>query len=142
MAEDLGLNIPAAASLTTVAGLFGSDITAGNSDTSTGDDISGAPVASELSFEITLVFNSGTVDGVAVVKIKWAADDGTGYTDDDEADHVATITPVASTTIHKVVNVPVKDNDFQILVDNDQTSGPSIDTTSTIKFKEIHGDQA
>lgn len=143
MAQDLGLDIQAGPS---VSGLFGSNITAGNSQTSNNIDLTGGSgnvVPGEIGVDIKIVTGTGTPAGNKqwVVKALWSFD-GTNHTDADLAPVIACGTIAASAPDHIKLAIPVEGKGLKIHVDNDQSSGPDITSSSAISVYDVHGDQA
>ena len=139
MAADLQLNFAAGP---TVSGLFGSAITAGNSQTSSTIDL-GSPGPVELGFELKILTGTGTPadNKTWAVYVLWSQD-GTDFTDADLGQLIASGEIVASATDIKVLSIPVEGQHLKIHVDNDQGTGPDITTSSAITLTDITGDQA
>ena len=139
MAADLGQNFGAPV---TVAGL-GATIAAAASNDATEIDF-GAVAPEAISLECILPMLTGTPDGNkrAVISLRWGA--STGNTDDaDNTTHkVIVSTLLASTTYTRTPRIAVLNRFLLINVLNDQVAGPSINSTYTLKYTPIHGDQA
>jgi hypothetical protein len=117
----------------TVSGLFGSAITAGNSQTSAAIDF-GNPAPEGAAYELKIASGSGTVDGTIDIHIKWS-NDNTDFADDDKAMFLTSITPTASTTVIEIAVQGIWAQYGKILVDNNQSSGPDVTTSSSIAIK-------
>jgi hypothetical protein len=139
MATDLGLDHSGG---TAVAGLFGSNIVPGGNTTSTSFDL-GAVSPQELGLEIKIVTDTDTPAGnqLWVVRAMWSHDNS-DFTDQDLAPIIAS-GPIASNATDIVnISIPVEARYAEIDVENDQSSGPDITTSSTITRYDIYGDQA
>lgn len=138
MSQDLGVDFAAGPS---VSGLFGSNITAGNSQTSSAIDL-GNPGPSELGFKIKIATGTGTPAGNKqwVVAVLWSHDN-TDFTDADLGEVVERGTIAASATDIICLSIPVQARYCKIHVDNDQSSGPDITTSSSIVLTDLFGDQ-
>lgn len=138
MAQDLGMDFAAGPA---VSGLFGTAITAGTSQTSSAIDL-GAVAPGEVGLEIKIVTGTGTPAGNKLWKVsaKWSHDN-IDFTDDDLAAEIASATIAASATDIIIVTIPTLARYLKLLVDNDQSTGPDIATTSAIALTDVFGDQ-
>lgn len=140
MAQDITQDFAAGPSVT---GLFGSNITAGNSQQSSAIDF-GTPAPFAQNVELVLATGTGTPDlnKQAVISIAWS-NDNTDFSDSTNETTIDTVAiDGASSTFKKIFRFLVVARYAKIRILNDQTSGPDITTSSTIALTDVAVDQA